>query len=89
MPASVLPGFFDRHERTAVAAVVGCGQRQLPLQRGQHQLPSKRGERQLRLRPQLLTPVINTDDFAGNTAALGALAAQKSSYTGNVVPLVG
>jgi hypothetical protein len=33
--------------------------------------------------------LINTHDHAGNTAALGALAAPKPSYTGSVVPLVG
>jgi hypothetical protein len=33
--------------------------------------------------------LINTDDHAGNMAALGALAAPKPTYTGNVVPLHG
>jgi integrase len=33
--------------------------------------------------------LINTDDHAGNMAALGALAAPKPSYGGNVVPLWG
>jgi integrase len=33
--------------------------------------------------------LINIDDHAGNMAALGALAAPKPTYTGNVVPLVG
>jgi hypothetical protein len=33
--------------------------------------------------------LINTDDHTGNMAALGALAAPKSTYMGNVVPLHG
>jgi hypothetical protein len=33
--------------------------------------------------------LINTDDHAGNMAALGALAAPKPSYGGNVIRLRG
>jgi hypothetical protein len=33
--------------------------------------------------------LINTDDHAGNMAVLGALAAPKPSYSGNVIPLHG
>jgi hypothetical protein len=33
--------------------------------------------------------LINTDDHAGNMAALGALATVEPNYAGNVVPLWG
>jgi hypothetical protein len=35
------------------------------------------------------THLINTDDHAGNMAALGALAAASKKYGGNVIPLCG
>ena len=45
------------------------------------------GHRDVKTTLTVYAHLINTDDHAGNMAALGALAAPKPSYTGNVVRL--
>lgn len=47
------------------------------------------GHRDVKTTLTVYAHLINTDDHAGNMAALGALAAPKPTYTGNVVPLTG
>ncbi len=47
------------------------------------------GHRDVKTTLTVYAHLINTDDHAGNMAALGALAAPKPSYTGNVVALRG
>ncbi len=47
------------------------------------------GHRDVKTTLTVYAHLINTDDHAGNMAALGALAAPKPSYTGNVVALHG
>lgn len=48
--------------------------------------PSK-GLRDVNTTLTVYAHLINTDNHAGNLAALGALAAPKPTYGGNVVPL--
>lgn len=47
------------------------------------------GHRDVKTTLTVYAHLINTDDHAGNMAALGALVAPKPSYAGNVVPLHG
>jgi integrase len=47
------------------------------------------GHRDVKTTLTVYAHLINTDDHTGNMAALGALAAPKSTYMGNVVPLHG
>ena len=47
------------------------------------------GHRDVKTTLTVYAHLINTDDHAGNMAALGALAAPKPTYAGNVVPLHG
>jgi integrase len=47
------------------------------------------GHRDVKTTLTVYAHLINTDDHAGNMAALGALATPKPTYTGNVVPLTG
>ncbi|MGV7698398.1 tyrosine-type recombinase/integrase [Mycobacterium kansasii] len=47
------------------------------------------GHRDVKTTLTVYAHLINTDDHTGNMAALGALAAPKPSYGGNVVPLHG
>ncbi|PQM52512.1 site-specific integrase [Mycolicibacter virginiensis] len=47
------------------------------------------GHRDVKTTLTVYAHLINTDDHAGNMAALGALAAPKPNFIGNVVPLTG
>ncbi|WP_231999163.1 tyrosine-type recombinase/integrase [Mycobacterium sp. 1081908.1] len=47
------------------------------------------GHRDVKTTLTVYAHLINTDDHAGNMAALGGLAAPAPTYTGSVVPLVG
>jgi len=47
------------------------------------------GHRDVKTTLTVYAHLINTDDHAGNMAVLGALAAPKPSYSGNVIPLHG
>jgi integrase len=47
------------------------------------------GHRDVKTTLTVYAHLINTDDHAGNMAALGALAAPNPTYAGNVVPLWG